>query len=91
MLKVSLISPELILFEGETESVVAPASAVNDQDGLRLLPGEDGPVTTGGFAARADVSGRAMKASEAASDVAMTVPARRRNERADRCTERGPV
>ena len=66
MLKVSVISPEAVLFEGETESVVAPAydgevGILTDHAPLMALLGE-GQLRLGGSGGRQfNVSGGFMQ------------------------------
>ena len=65
MLKVSVISPEAVLFEGETESVVAPAydgevGILTGHAPLMALLGE-GELRLGGATRRFKVSGGFMQ------------------------------
>lgn len=65
MLKVSVISPESVLFEGETDSVVAPAydgevGILTGHAPLMALLG-DGELRLGGEGKRFNVSGGFMQ------------------------------
>ena len=65
MLKVSVISPEAVLFEGETDSVVAPAydgevGILTGHAPLMALLG-NGQLRLGGSAQRFNVSGGFMQ------------------------------
>ena len=65
MLKVSVISPEAVLFEGETDSVVAPAydgevGILTGHAPLMALLG-NGQLRLGGAAQRFNVSGGFMQ------------------------------
>jgi F-type H+-transporting ATPase subunit epsilon len=65
MLKVSVISPEAVLFEGETDSVVAPAydgvvGILTGHAPLMALLG-DGELRLGGAGRRFKVSGGFMQ------------------------------
>jgi F-type H+-transporting ATPase subunit epsilon len=65
MLKVSVISPEAVLFEGETDSVVAPAydgevGILTGHAPLMALLG-NGQLRLGGAARRFSVSGGFMQ------------------------------
>lgn len=65
MLKVSVISPEAVLFEGETDSVVAPAydgeiGILTGHAPLMALLGE-GQLRLGGSGSRFNISGGFMQ------------------------------
>ncbi len=66
MLKVSVISPEAVLFEGETDSVVAPAydgevGILTDHAPLMALLGQGQLRIGGGSGRRFNVSGGFMQ------------------------------
>jgi F-type H+-transporting ATPase subunit epsilon len=66
MLKVSVISPEAVLFEGETDSVVAPAydgevGILSDHAPLMALLGQGQLRVGSGSARRFNVSGGFMQ------------------------------
>ena len=69
MLKVSVISPEAVLFEGETEAVVAPAfdgevGILENHAPMMTLLGKGMPRLGGGTARRFEIDGGFLQVVE---------------------------